>query len=410
MGRIALLTASYVGASAANAICANNIVDALCSAGHKVDVICREDKPVTDEITENIHIVTCNVVSKKKLGVLHKAKTAFNIAFGLATRNMNGELIQAYYKCLCKLNEQEKIDAVIGIYFPLESAEALRLFTKSHPEVKTILYELDSIGDGIGTKNAILKKACDRMYVCWLNKVYNAVDAVFVMQTHKEYWMRVFGDKYGEKMRLADIPVLVEKKLPMVAPNEDAPVSFIYAGLIEKAYRSPEYLLACLTELKKTMDFKFSFYSKGDCEDMIARVSDKIGGITQNGYVPQDELDKAIATTDFLVSIGNSVSRSLPSKIITYLAYGKPIIHFSSQSDDVCNEYLMKYPLALVIDQSMPILETCKKIMDFLTSAKDEKVDFEQIKDIFYLHLPSSSASIIHDVIDKGTNREGDIQ
>jgi len=217
------------------------------------------------------------------------------------------------------------------------------------------------------------------------------------MKSHVDFWGKTYSDKYKDKIQIADIPVLYEK--PITQPNDDSCVSLIYAGLIEKRYRSPSYLLAVLRELDKTLDFEFAFYSKGDCEDEIAMAAGQTKGISRKGYVSPEELENAILRTDFLVSIGNSVSRSLPSKVITYLSYGKPVIHFSPQKDDVCKDYLEKYPLALIIDQTESVSGACTRIFEFVGKTRKCVADFETVHEIFYMNDPAYSAGAISDFL-----------
>ena len=106
-------------------------------------------------------------------------------------------------------------------------------------------------------------------------------------------------------------------------------------------------------------------------------------------------MEKIILNTDILVSIGNAVSNSLPSKVIDYIAYGKPIIHFSSQKNDVCKNYFDKYPLALVIDESAPVNHACDLIKEFIAENKGKKVSYDTISKIFYRNEPQYSANMI---------------
>ena len=104
----------------------------------------------------------------------------------------------------------------------------------------------------------------------------------------------------------------------------------------------------------------------------------------------------AIINADILISIGNNISRSVPSKLISY---GKPIIHFSSQKKDVCCEYLNKYPLALIIHQNDSLETSCKKIVSFLKESKDKRLDSGFVQKIYPLNVPLYSVILITDRI-----------
>ena len=110
-------------------------------------------------------------------------------------------------------------------------------------------------------------------------------------------------------------------------------------------------------------------------------------------------MDKAIARADILVSIGNSISRSVPSKLITYLSYGKPVIHFSSQKDDVCVQYLDQYPLGLVLNEWESVEENACKLCGFIQKVQTMTVEFSEIANTLWMNTPLYSAELIEDAI-----------
>ncbi len=397
MNKIAVLSTFYSETSA-NGICAKNIVTELKKAGHIVDVICYETRCQKTENDESIHSFTCPKKQKKTIfsRLFFKIQLAFKLLFGIGEPVFNKSLITNYYNILSQLKNTKKIDTVIAMYFPAESLKAAVKFKKKNPNVKLLNYELDSVGDGVAAKSKMFSFT-NRIYEKWLKKAYADVDSVIIMHSHINYWMNTFGKMYSDKLRITDLPVLYAKT--QFSSTRSECISMVYAGVIQKKFRSPSYLLEVLYEISKTLDFKFDFFSKGDCENEIAEAAKKIKGISQSGYIPQDELQKVISNSDFLISIGNSVSRSVPSKIIDYISHGKPIIHFSSQKDDVCNEYFDKYPLALIVDETQPVTYSCTEIIEFINKNRGKTVDKEEIKKIFFMNDPAYSAKIISDII-----------
>lgn len=392
MGRIAIISTYFLGAATANGICAQSIAQELHRLGNDIQVICYEcDSALV--LPYHIHTVSRTGIPSLMCRIVGKIrKTALCLA-GSINAVLDENLVQQYVCALDKINQEKPIETVVAMFFPLEAGEALRRFKVKNPDVKAILYELDSIGDGVSDTSR--QKIYNRLYENWLKRVYQTVDSVFIMQSHEKYWKAKFGDEFAKKLNVADIPVLKKPEAVDLDTAEQILPSFIYAGLIERRYRSPDFLLAVLRSLHTYTEFSFSFYSRGDCEDAIAQTASEIPGIVQNGYVQQYELNRAIHQADFLVSIGNSVSQSVPSKVITYLSYGKPIIHFFSQNDDVCKQYFENYPLALLIDQSMTADEAAKLIFDFVSEAKGKRIDFQQIEKLFYLNSPAYSAELI---------------
>ena len=387
MSRIVFLS-RFFGNMSANAICAENIAKELKKMGHKVDIISYEESPEKAE-GKGIYIITKPAVSEKS--ILGRAGSIASIVLGSMSSAVDKDLTALYYDKLCQIHNVEPVDVVVAMHFPFESIQALAQFKIKYPKVKTVIYELDSAVDGI--KLSKMPLFFNRAAEKWLSQKYAICDTVVIMKSHEAYWKSKFAKKFGDKLRLADIPVLTEKI--QHKREEKAQVTMLYSGLLEKKYRSPSYMLAVLKELKKGLEFEISFYSKGDCEEEIKEAAKEIKGIRQCGYVSVAELERATESADILVNIGNAVSKSVPSKMITYMSYGKPIIHFSSQEDDICRKYMERYPLSLILDGSEQSETACGKIADFIEKTKGKRAEFDKIREMFAQSDPKYSANII---------------
>lgn len=398
MSKIVVLSTIYLNIPSANGICARNLVSALREQGHEVYVVCYEKDTLKDEEDHRyIHtILEPNI--KEQNSFIHKLMRTVSVAMGSIKPLIKESLTNAYYNALCDIDSAHSIDAVVGMYFPLESVEAICRFVKQKPEVKSIIYEVDSVGDGVAKSK--LFSIYDRVYTKWLIQAYKEVTGIIVMNSHNDYWIKHFGNKFSKKMRLADIPVLIDSNKSTA--NDNSCVRMIYSGLIEKRYRSPIYLLSVLKVLSKIRRFEFCFFSKGDCEDQISKASEEIPGIKQFGYVAPLKLEQEMMTADILVNIGNTFSRSVPSKLISYMGYGKPIIHISAQNDDVCSEYLENYPLSLSLKQSDPISISVDKIEQFIIQTRGKQVRYRDLNKSYEANKPEYSARLISDIICSG--------
>jgi len=386
MSRFLILSSNYLGSANANGICAKNIVKQLTAMGHEVYVVCYNQGPSE----ENVYTIPYNSVDVKSTffsKVLRGTKSLFCPYY-------NKKLVKEYEAMALNICREKNIDTVISMYFPLETVPVMKSVKKFFPDIKRIIYELDSVGDGIYV-SSFYQRVASKAFERWNKRQYRYADSIVIMESHEEYWKKKFGKKHGEKLVMADIPVLVKKELPKVCKNTDEPVSFLYGGLIEQAYRSPDYLLNVFEEYSKEEKAVIDFFSKGDCEGKIAERAKKIPGIRQNGYVPEAVLDEAVAKADVLVSIGNKFSRSVPSKLITYLSYGKPVVHFSSQKDDVCVGYLEKYPLGLVLNEWESVEENAQKLIGFTQEIKGKTVDFSYVVDALKMNTPKYSAELL---------------
>lgn len=401
MSNIVFLTTIYLGKPSANGICARNLINELRKMENNVDIICYEDagrilNKNEDNNKSNIYTINYNQNPRTLSSqLLHKVKKRALQALGFTSSVVDESLVEKYYQKLLEIDSKKKIDVIVAMYFPLESVQAMTKYKSINTSVKTLVYELDSVADGVGQSRCSI--LTERTHEKWLTEMYYLVDYIFIMQSHLEYWKKRFRSVFGKKLHVVDIPVLLDRNRSKSSGS--LIVEMIYAGVIDKKYRSPSYMLSVFRELSKYLDFEFSIFSKGDCEEEIVKASKEIKGVMQRGFVSSEELDSEIMKSDILISLGNSFSNSVPSKLLTYIAYGKPIIHFSSQLLDVCDFYLKNYPLALVIRNSMPIEESSAKILSFINETKGREVDIELVKTMYLLSTPFYSAMLIHKLI-----------
>lgn len=391
MFRIVLLSTYYQNKPSANGICAKNLVGELKKRGYEVNVICYNNNSINEK---NVYYVREPLIenNNKFKKVLRKLFMFLRQVILIKSPIINKKLSNDYYNQLKKINNNKKIDVIISMCFPIESVDAAYRFKKNHPFVKFLIYELDSFGDGVFT--SLLQKFNARKADNWLKKVYKLANKVFVMKGHEIYWKKRFGKEYINKLCVTDLPILVARTSHSNVSFKNT-YYFLYAGLIQSSYRNPEYLLKLFENLTKFCDFEFSFYSKGDCEKLIAREIIKFPQIKQYGYVSENILNEAILETDVLISIGNRVSSSVPSKLINYFSYGKPIIHFSSRKDDICIMYLKKYPLALIIDECESIEENTIKLYKFLLKLHGKSINLSEILIDYYMNTPSYNVNLI---------------
>lgn len=389
MSRIIVLTTTYLNKPYANGVCARNIVRALRSAGHTVNVVCFEDKVIPEE---DIGQVCCIPKPPKRVtGDNSLFRRIGRTIKAIKKPEMDEQFVDNYFNITNKLLQTKCFDVLITMFFPIEGLEATSRIKQVYPGIKTIAYELDSIGDGILC--SVRQAVKNRSYVHWQKRVYEQIDHIIIMKSHQVYWKKVFGKRFQGKLLVSDLPVLVQHNQSIKKTDES--ISMVYSGRIDSIYRSPKYLLSVLSELKKQLFFDFYFYSEGDCETVISEAAKQNSQIHQCGYVCQGELEKALEESDFLINLGNRTSNNVPSKLISYISFGKPIVHFSSQKDDVCRSYLEQYPLALIIDDSMKIDEAAKKLLFFVQSTKGKRLPFNLIESIFQENSPSHSAELI---------------
>lgn len=178
-----------------------------------------------------------------------------------------------------------------------------------------------------------------------------------------------------KKMRV--IPPLLSLPAPPLPAvrSPTAPVRLVFVGTLYKSLRSPRYLLQCFTAMVRSRPDKrleLHFYgSVNDCADQLAAYTvSEASGVRVHGLVDRQTVFQAMVDADVLVNIGNESESQLASKVIEYMAMGKPILNFISIARDTSMEALANYPGALTVARTpdtAPTPETIDALCEFVT-------------------------------------------
>lgn len=379
---IIILTSSYDENASANGICAVSIMRSLERMGYRVFIVGIGKETY---ISGNKYYIKSSKPRNDGARLLEYLRAIKRMITPIYSKS----LVSDYINTTCKIINDNTVEEVVSVYYPLESIVALKAIKSRFPGIKCVSYELDSATDGIhpgGRGDQFFDKA----YFRWMKKIYRKIDRIFIMESHRIH----FEEHYSElinKTEFVDIPVLNKPELPS-KENYDGPVQFFYTGILDKSYRSPLKALHCLSALSEQNDWQVHFYSRGNCEELIKKWTEKNPQICQHGYVSQDELNRELSEADFLLNIGNANSNSLPSKLISYFALGKPIIHFSMQKNDICEDYLRRYPLALIIGADEEVEQAKARIHEFVKSHLHDIVSYDEVKSTYVKNTPEYSA------------------
>lgn len=375
--------------ASANGICARSLYDSFKHKGVEAHILGIGDG---SDFSEYEHTVSDTVRKKTRFkrisAVCRSAKSIF-------TPPQDTEKIQNYYLKIKQLQKEHNFDFIVAMFFPRELVSAVAKLKKEGQSFSFVIYELDSVVDGIaGNSKSITNKISLQSSAKWSCKCYRLADRICVMKGHEEHVRQMYGKTFGKKITIVDLPLLQDDFLS-ATDSAGQTIEFVYSGELNTSYRSPLKLLAVLGKSRERTEWIFHFYSKGDCEALLKESEMKDSRIRSHGYVSQDILYRQYDVADFFVSIGNTHSNSVPSKIINYISFGKPIIHFCLQENDICEEYLNRYPLALVIQKNESAEDAVEKIAQFVAHARGRMVEFDALREAFPMNLPSYSVDKI---------------
>ncbi len=300
-----------------------------------------------------------------------------------------------YKKAIDELNIKNGYSAIIGVTLPVAPSYVGVMYDNF------ILYELDSI-----VNNPSFNKGIRRIYKNRIKKIeeyiYDRAKLLIHMECNRKY---LEGLNRNHNFVYADVPNLVTvKNIRTNKECADKTIKAAYFGVLSRTYRNPQYLIELLKEINNNTPMKCDFYSRGDCESMISNAVNYNNSIfAQNGYVDKDVVLEKQQEADVLISIGNKIKGndySLPSKIIDYIATGKPIIHIYGGKNDSAISYLKKYELAYIIDPKDSLKDNAKKVITFANESKGRQILFDEIEKIFYRNTPQYTANIIKEYLD----------
>ena len=164
-------------------------------------------------------------------------------------------------------------------------------------------------------------------------------------------------------------------------PSDSDKIELIYAGRFYNKIRSPEKMLEILSNLPK--EFRINLYSHG-CDEIVKQKQELFTNceLVTHNEVSHAECVKTIGESDILINLGNTIANQMPSKVLEYMGFGKPIINFYQNQDDMGLKMFNNYPLSFNldlnnytqtdIDNLVEFCKThCKTILDYDTATKN---------------------------------------
>ena len=229
-------------------------------------------------------------------------------------------------KIICENN----IDTIISVSNPFENQEIAYELVKNNDNLRWFPYLMDS-----GRNNAVYKVSPKLE-----KKYFSRADKLFVVPALLND--KQFIDDFSDKIEVLDLPIVPVDIRPLQGHNREN-IILVYAGKFYEQIRNPRKMFEFFEMLPSNFILKV-FY--GGCTDIVEEYREKLGDRLQvSGYVSPEELNCIIEQSNIVVSLGNSVTNQVASKIYDMIAYGKPILNFYQREDDLSLQHLEKYPL-----------------------------------------------------------------
>lgn len=218
----------------------------------------------------------------------------------------------------------------------------------------------------------------NRLFYSWLNRVVESrivlrADAVSVTTDSTcQLYEQNFSLPAGKVQVISPVLSLPASPAPSERARDDI-TRLVFVGTLYRNLRSPKYLLACMAALVEALperQLELHFYgSINDCGEDFELFAERLGSrLFIHGMVSRVQVLQAMVDADILVNIGNDSEAQLASKVIEYMAVGKPILNLVSIQRDTSVEAFAGYSaaLSLVRDESGPSAATLMALSEFV--------------------------------------------
>ena len=282
--------------------------------------------------------------------------------------------------------KKDKYDCIIVFGTPFESATALCEIKSNIP---FIIYKLDPWSQlfYLRDKKGILEieKKCDAK-----------ANAIITTDIIKKESLLYSDANVSAKIIPLEFPNLIRYEKNGAEMFSHDCINCVFCGSLYKTIRNPQYAV----KLFKNLGINIVFHIFGRLKEGLILDDDVNNQIIYHGYFPSDEALSFMQSADILVNIGNTEMNLLPSKILTYISLGKPILNIIKNPECPTLKYTKKYPLALNVLETEEVLqEDIDKVTSFILDNKGKEIPFEQIKELYRECTPEYVGDRVYEII-----------
>lgn len=360
MARILIVTAWYYPFIHPRAHRWTSLAEYWAGQGHEVHVLCarRRDCP-SQGVLNGVQVHRIGFDSLKELFYYYfgGAKGRGRVGAGAQQPTWSLRLLSWFYssfwkkiyfpddaciwyfparKAAIKILEQAEFDAILTVSLPFTGHLIGRAAKREFPQ----LHWLADIGDPFtiqaqALNNSFFYGALSRDLE---KKVLAEANAVVVTHTGTKRVYRKYFGAAVEKIQIAP-PLLHPESIAEYPeqPRKPGSIHLAYFGALYAPVRMPDAFLQLLElSFQASPDLKnrLQTHFYGDVFPEFYPKLSKAAGVQLHGLQSRQTVRIAMQRVDILVNIGNTTDYQLPSKVVDYLAAGKPVLHLSYVDED----------------------------------------------------------------------------
>lgn len=361
MSKIIILSWEYKGAYStnANSICVNNIIKESL-------------------FKKNIIVITGGIESIEKRNIIDDVivHTIPKINTLIKKELVNYKI--SAMKIISNIIKDESTCIVFAVSFPFDLLMLGRdIKLKYNNKVKLLIYELDpySYNQALRFYNVAFPIRYNKEV-----KVFEVADKIFLTnELYKSYINNKFK-KYISKFIDLGIPILnITDDLYSLESNKKCEI--VYTGVLSKKFRDPWYMLELFSSIKKSDLWTLHLYGVNKEELNKNQLDSLQDRLFIHKRLPRKKIQEVLKNSSILLNVSNSMNNQLPSKLLDYIGYRKPIINIYSNKEDISKEYLSEYPIKLQIYADVQNLKRdSDNLRDFIFENNMKLCDYNEVK------------------------------
>ena len=273
-----------------------------------------------EEIKNGVNIKRCFTIPRKK-GIIYRFLNYYSFAISSSFKVLLNKI---------KTKNNEEFDMVfVNQLSPIMMAYAGIIYKKIYNK-KLVLYCLDLWPESLVTGGVKRKSLIFKVFHKISKKIYQNCDQILV--TSKMFIEYLSNEFQLEKTKIKYLPQYAEaifKPEECVKKTKET-LDLMFAGNIGKA-QSIETIIMAANECKDIKNLYWHIVGEGSELDNMKKLVEKLGlsSVVFHGRKPLSEMPKFYSMADaMLITMEKDpiISMTLPGKIQTYMAAGKPII------------------------------------------------------------------------------------
>ena len=310
----------------------------------------------------------------------------------------NYRLMNIYTNAIKRYCRLHPVDCIIPVTAPFFGAYAALLAGVDAP---IVLYKLDPVFHDMQhgfTNNESLSEKLQMQ-----KKMSERASRIFVAKSMYDSFVEKFD--VGEKTVATEFPNVVRQDLQGIPEElkESELIHCTFAGKLYDNLREPGYTVDLF---EKLADKGIVFHILGrSCKSLDERKLPN--NVIYHGNLESDTAMAFMQHSDILVNIGNSDNRYLPSKILTYISTGRPILNIVRCENCPTVPYINKYPYSLNLFETENLTdETVDSVAKFCIENKGKKTPFDTIENIYYDCTPDYIGKQLYNAINESINEK----